>query len=107
MTVASVVFSATLSSNTDDAGIILNKGAYVTYFGFKLKSDVADGTYPVKWDKNETKAILDPGSYGADNPRPLKYAEIDLVDGAIVVGDGTAPVVTATPSTPSTDKLQW
>ena len=104
--IAEGLLSATLSSNTSDAGIILDKGASVTYFGFKIKSGVANGTYPVKWDKNETKAILDPGSYGGDNPRPLKYADLDLVDGAIIVGDAETNNGTY-PTTPSTDALQW
>ena len=118
--IAEGLLSATLSSNTDDSGIILEEGKLVTYFGFKMKSGVADGTYPVKWNRDETKAILDPGSFGTENPRPLKYADLDLVDGAIVVGNGTVqPGTTAAPATtpaltttkpvdpPSTDKLQW
>ena len=117
---AEALVSATLASDKDDAGIILPEGGSVTYFGFAPKAGIADGTYAIKWDKSATQAILDPGSFGGTNDRPVKYADIDLVDGSITVGNGgstvttapvatTAPVTTTTPasSTPSTDKLQW
>ena len=91
---AEALVSVTPALNKDE-GIIAKEGDAICYLGFTPNADVAAGTYPIKWNKNETKAILDPGSYGenAEN-RPAKFAELDLVDGAIIVN--AAPTTTTT-----------
>ena len=99
---AEALVSATLASDKDDAGIILPEGGSVTYFGFAPKAGIADGTYAIKWDKSATQAILDPGSFGGTNDRPVKYADLDLVDGAIIVGGGATTTPAATTTTPAT-----
>ena len=73
-----------------DEGIIAKKGDAICYLGFTPKNaNVPNGTYPITWDKDATRALLDPGSFGEKDTRPVKYAKLNLVDGAITVGNST------------------
>ena len=107
--IASAGITVTLSNNTG-LGTIAEKDDTVTYFGFKVKSGAKDGTYPITWVKEDTIATIHPG--GGDDNVPPTLADVDLVDGSIILGDGGSVVTTTAktttkPVTPSTGKLQW
>ncbi|MDY3844801.1 MAG: hypothetical protein SOZ55_06790 [Ruminococcus sp.] len=84
-------------SNSTGLGTIANEGDTVTYYGFKIKDGAKDGTYPITWIKDETKATIHPGG-GEDNTPPT-LADVDLVDGSITLGNGSPVVTTTAPST--------
>ena len=107
--IASAGITVTLSNSTG-LGTIAEKGDTVTYFGFKVKSGAKDGTYPITWVKDDTVVTIHPG--GGDDNVPPTLADVDLVDGSIILGDGGSVVTTTAktttkPDTPSTGKLQW
>ena len=107
--IASAGITVTLSNNTG-LGTIAKKDDTVTYFGFKVKSGAKDGTYPITWVKDDTVVTIHPG--GGDDNVPPTLADVDLVDGSIILGDGGSVVTTTAktttkPDTPSTGKLQW
>ena len=107
--IASAGITVTLSNSTG-LGTIAEKGDTVTYFGFKVKSGAKDGTYPITWVKDDTVVTIHPG--GGDDNVPPTLADVDLVDGSIILGDGGSVVITTAktttkPDTPSTGKLQW
>ena len=112
--IASAGITVTLSNSTG-LGTIAEKGDTVTYFGFKVKSGAKDGTYPITWVKDDTVVTIHPG--GGDDNVPPTLADVDLVDGSIILGDGgsvvtttaktTTKATTTKPNTPVGAKLQW